>query len=353
MQVSLTGPGKSLAFNVQKIFSFILVSLPLAFVSGAPLIPTADGTTWLYEMTQETGAEFTLADAKTGPDGKVHALAAYRLTGRQEVDGKNLLKFEMHRDGVVTNTDLMTVDEHGLVCAAHIDQYGQMTKLDPALTMIAAPLKAGASWEFDGKLGDASEHQHYDVVGEEDVDLPAGKFRAFHIHGEQTAPVRMTIDRWFVNDVGIVKDVTETRMPDGDLLRRISLELKEKPKIVPRPDTKPVPPVKKLSATAGAAPIGEGSNQFEADAPKIYARWHGHNLRDKAKIRAVWIAENIGDVAPRNYTIDEATATANASESHGTFTLSRPDDGWAPGDYRVEFYLDGELAETVKLKIAK
>jgi hypothetical protein len=353
MQVPLTRPGKSLASSVQKLFSLILTALPLAFVSGAPLLPTGDGTTWLYEMTQETGAEFTLADGKAGPDGKLRTLAAYRLTGTQDVDGKHLLKFEMHRDGIVTNTDLMTVDEHGIVCAARIDQYGQLTKLDPGLTMIAAPLKAGANWEYNGNLGDAAERQHYDVVGEEDIDLPAGKFHAFHIHGEQTAPVRMTIDRWFVNDVGIVKDVTETRMPDGDLLRRISLELKEKPKIAPRPEVKSVKPAKKFSATVGQYPIGEGANKFEANAPKIYARWRGHNLREKAKIRAVWIAENIGAVAPPNHTIDEATTTANAPESHGTFTLARPEEGWAPGDYRVEFYLDGELVETVKLKIAK
>jgi len=299
------------------------------------------------------GDEFTISDAKVGPDGKVHALATYRITGTQAVEGKNLLKFEMHRDGVITNTDVMTVDEHGIVCAARVDQYGELTKLDPALTMIAAAAQSRSELGIQRQARDSIEHQHYDVVGEEDVDLPAGKFHAFHIHGEQTAPVRMTIDRWFVNDVGIVKDVTETRMPDGDLLRRISLELKEKPKIAPRPEVKSVQPQKKLSATVGKAPMGEGSDKFEADAPKIYARWQGHNLRDKAKIRAVWIAENIGDVAPPNYTIDEADTTANGRESHGTFTLSKPEEGWAPGNYRVEFYLDDELVETVKLKITK
>lgn len=338
---------------MQKLVSLALATVPLAFVSAEQLIPTADGTTWLYEMTQEAGAEFTFSDSKPGPDGKVHVLATYRITGTQEVDGKNLLKFEMHRDGVITNTDLMKVDERGISCVARIDQYGELTKLDPAQTMIAAPLKAGATWEFDGKLGDATVHQHYDVVGETDVDVPAGKFRAFHIHGEQTSPVRMTIDRWFVNGLGIVKDVTETRMSGGDLRRRIALALKEKPKVAPRPEVKPLQVAKKMSASVGRAPMGDATNQFGPETPKIYARWQGHGLRDQAKIRVVWIAENIGDVAPPDYTIDEASTTANGRDSHGTFTLSRPDDGWAPGNYRVEFYLDAELVETVKLKIAK
>ena len=338
---------------MQKIVSLVLAAIPLIFASGEELVPTADGTTWLYEMTQETGKKFSFSDAKPGPDGKVRQLAAYRITGTQEVDGKNLLKFEMLRDGIITNTDLMTVNERGIFCAARVDQYGHLTKLDPAQTMIAAPLKPGASWEFDGKAADANVHQHYDVLSEEDVDLPAGKFRAFHIHGEQTEPMRMTIDRWFVNGTGIVKDVTTMKMPDGGLLRRISLELKERPKIAPRPEVKLVPPPKKISVTIGKARIGESTDQFRADTPKIYARWQGRALRDQAKIRVVWIAENVAGVAPPDYTIDEATTTANGPDSHGTFTLARPDTGWAPGDYRVEFYLDAELADTAKLKITK
>jgi len=268
------------------------------------------------------------------------------------VDRKNLLKFEMIRDGVITSTDLMTVDEHGIFCAARVDQYGELTKLDPAQTMIAAPLKPGATWEFDGKVADANVHQYYVVLPEEDVDLPAGKFRAFHIHGEQTEPMRMTIDRWFANGTGIVKDVTTIKMPGGGLLRRISLELKERPKIAPRPEVKPVPLPKKISVTVGKVPIGESTNQFRADTPKIYARWQGRGLRDQAKIRVVWIAEKAADVPP-NYTIDEATTIADSRDAHGIFTLARPDTGWAPGDYRVDFYLDAELADTAKLKITK
>ncbi|HAF02933.1 MAG TPA: hypothetical protein DCG89_03925 [Spartobacteria bacterium] len=338
---------------MKKIVSLMLAAVPLNFALGEELVPTADGTTWLYEMTQEAGKKFTFSDAKPGPDGKVHRLAAYRITGTQEVDGKNLLKFEILRDGIITNTDLMTVNERGIFCAARVDQYGHLTKLDPAQTMIAAPLKPGASWEFDGKAADANVHQHYDVLSEEDVDLPAGKFRAFHIHGEQTEPMRMTIDRWFVNGTGIVKDVTTMKMPDGGLLRRISLELKERPKIAPRPEVKLVPPPKKISVTIGKARIGESTDQFRADTPKIYARWQGRALRDQAKIRVVWIAENVAGVAPPDYTIDEATTTADSRNAHGTFTLARPDTGWAPGDYRVEFYLDAELADTAKLKITK
>lgn len=330
----------------------MFAAAPLVFVSAEPLIPTADGTTWLYEMTQEAGEEFGFSDAQPGPDGKVHAQALYRISGTQELDGKKFLKFEMHRDGIIATTELTTVDEHGIFVAARVNQYGELTRIDPPQSMIVAPLKAGASWQFDGKSGDAIVHQDYKVIGEEDVDVPAGKFRAFHIQAEQKAPLRMAIDRWFVNGVGIVKDVTEVRMSDGDLLRRVFLELKEKPKIAPRPEAKQQI-AKKISATVGKAPIGEAAKQFAAQTPKIFARWQGRGLREGAKIRAVWIAERVQDIAPPDQTIDEATATANAPTGHGAFTLSRPEEGWTSGDYRVEFYLDADLVETVKLTIDK
>jgi hypothetical protein len=57
-------------------------------------------------------------------------------------------------------------------------------------------------------------------------------------------------------------------------------------------------------------------------------------------------------VAEPNYTIDEASALATAPDARGVFTLSRPEDGWAPGTYRVEFYVDDQPVQTVKLKIA-
>ena len=304
-------------------------------------------------MTQEAGEGLSFSGLTPDEDGKVRLTAIYRIDGTQKVDGKDLLKFEMHRTGLVANTDLVTVDDHGIICQARIDQDGQLTKMSPAQTMVAAPLKTGKSWDFDTTIIGAKVHQHYEVTGEEDVDVPAGKFRAFHIRAVQTTPGSMSIDRWFVNGTGIVKDVTAMRTDTGDLIRSITLELKERPKVAPRPEVKPTPIPKRLYVTIGKEAVGVAANQFSTDTPKIYARWQGHGLPPQAKIRAVWIAESIGDAAPPDYTIDESTAIASEPDSHGVFILSRPDNGWAPGDYRVEFNVDDALSETVNLKIVK
>ena len=292
------------------------------------------------------GIKFSGTDPDVG--GRLRVSVFYRVAGTRNVDGKQLLVFEMHRAGTVTNTDLITVDQHGIVCWGRINLDGELIELRPPQTMIAAPLQPGTKWDFDGQVGILKVHQHYQLSGEENVGVPAGNFRAFHIHGEQKSLSPTTIDRWFVPGTGIVKDVTTTRSDHGDMLERISLELAEMPHVTPRPTVEPTPA--KLSADLATRPLGESVAKISSDTPKIYARWRGHRLRDQAKIRVVWIAEHVEDV-PADYKVDEASAFSTAPNSHGIFALARPDDGWAPGDYRAEFYVDERLQQTVKLKI--
>jgi hypothetical protein len=336
-----------------RIAVVIFFALPFACAIANSIIPTAPGTTWRYNMTQEVSAGLNVPDVKPDPDGKFRTTVVYRLEGTEKVDGKELLKFEMHRAGVVTNTDLVTVDERGVLCWARINVDGEFVKFNPPQPMIATPLKRGARWNFDGRAGELEVHQQYEVTGEQDVQVPAGKFRAFRIHSKQTSPSSMTIDRWFAPGTGIVKDVTTMRGENGDLLERISLELAEPPRIMNRPQVKPEAAPKKLSVSFSKDQFGKASTEFSSDTPQIYTRWRGQRLRTGAEVRAVWIAENIGEDFPRDYKIDEASAVAESPTARGTFTLTRPEDGWAPGDYRVEFYVDDILAETAKLKIVK
>ena len=325
----------------------------LSSVFAAPVIPTAPGTTWRYNMTEEIGKGLNVSNVKADADGKIRLPVLYRLEGTEDVDGKDLLKFEMHRAGTITNTDLLTVDEHGITCWARVNLDGEFVKFSPPQTMIDTSLKKGASWDFNGQAGDLKVKQHYDVVGEEKIDVPAGKFQSFRIRGEQTTPNRMTIDRWFAPGTGIVKDVTTMRATDGDLLERISLELAERPKIETRPEVKSDATSKRLSVSFAKDQLGKASPVFSSDTPQIYVRWQGQRLRKGGKVKAVWIAENIGEDFPQSYKVDEASATVESQNAHGAFTLARPQDGWAIGDYRVDFYIDDVLVDAVKLKIVK
>jgi hypothetical protein len=338
-----------------KIILILIVSLRATASIAAPIIPTTPGMTWRYNLTQEVSAGLSVPDLKPDPDSKFRATVTYRMEGTENVDGKELLKFEMHRAGVITNTDLLSVDQRGVFCWARINLDGELVKFTPPQPMISMPLKRGATWSFDGQAGDLKVQQHYEVTGEEDVQVPAGKFHAFRIHSEQRLPSPMTIDRWFAAGTGIVKDVTTMRAANGDLLERISLELAEPPRVTDRPKVKPEAAPKKLSVSLAKDRFGKATTTFSSDAPQIYARWQGQRLRKGAKVRAVWIAENIdiGEDVPPDYKADEASAIAESPTAHGAFTLSRPEDGWATGDYRAEFYVDDVLVETVKIKIVK
>ena len=329
------------------IFAVTVISGP------EQILPTKPGMTWHYDMTEEAGPGARLSDEAAREAGTLKAPVIYRIEAAKEIDGKQLLEFEMHRAGRVTNTDLITADEKGVLCWGRMDEAGQLTKLDPPQPIVAAPIAVGSVWDFDSDLNGVKVHQHYEVVGQGEITTRAGEFRAFHIRGEQDAPGPMTIDRWFAPGVGIIKDVTETRSDSGQLLRKISLELTEQPKIAARPQITVKSDPSKLEVSLGPEAVGESRNTFMTAAPKICARWQGHGLREGAKIRVLWIAEEVEEVAPPDYTIDEAASTATAPDSHGVLTLARPESGWTPGIYRVEFYVDGRLADAAKLKILK
>src|SRR5439155_18619739 len=138
----------------------------------------------------------------------------------------------------------------------------------------------------------------------------------------------------------------------GGVLQKSSLMLKEPPKVAPGPQKNTTPQPEKLSAGVSSESEGEFKTEFKADTPAIYARWRGQGLSEHAKIRAAFIAENVADVSADSE-IDEMETTAPAENSGGVFSLSRPENGWIPGNYRVEFFVDDRPAETVKFKISK
>src|SRR5438132_1667481 len=102
---------------------------------AASLVPTVPGTSWRYNMTEEVGKGLNVSNVKADADGKIRLPVLYRLEGAENVDGKDLLKFEMHRAGTITNTDLLSIDDHGISCWARVNLDGQLIKFNPPQTM--------------------------------------------------------------------------------------------------------------------------------------------------------------------------------------------------------------------------
>jgi hypothetical protein len=109
---------------------------------------------------------------------------------------------------------------------------------------------------------------------------------------------------------------------------------------------------KSLHAFLSVGKEGKPTTTFSSDVPRIYAFWKGAELAVGDEIQAVWIAEDIGDAAPKESRILEGTVKVYKPNDDGVFSLSRPSGRiWPVGKYRVEFHIDGSVADLVKFTI--
>lgn len=106
-----------------------------------------------------------------------------------------------------------------------------------------------------------------------------------------------------------------------------------------------------LHATLAVDKESKPTTEFAPDVAQIHAFYIGDAVKAGDKIRAVWIAEDVGDTAPKGTKIDEATLTAAKDNPSDAFSLSKPTKGWPLGKYKVEIYDNDKLAETLHFTI--
>lgn len=90
---------------------------------------------------------------------------------------------------------------------------------------------------------------------------------------------------------------------------------------------------------------------FAPNTPKLYAFILTEGTEKGDKARGVWIAEDTNGAAPANYKIDEAIITGDKDDFRGAFSMTKPNNGWPVGQYRVDVFLDDELAGSTKFQI--
>jgi hypothetical protein len=296
-------------------------------------VPTADGTTWRYAFIRE---------GETEPGTLTRQVFAPKNPEEQSI-----LRIETAINGIAHSTEFLKNESNAILVTAYRVQGGKTETFDPAITILPGELSFGTEWNYHGPIAGLDLNLPLKIVGEGDIDVPAGKFRALHFRGEKNDGLFTVADFWFVRGVGSIKETVTQRSPSGDLLSRNTIELLNLPA---RQQTESMAGKKKLEASVSTSSNGDPLNVISDDALQIVARWRGHGLRKNARVRAVWIAQDTG-IAPVDFKVDEATAVAPIADAFGKFTLSRPPDGWATGKYRVEFYVDDKLTDTVELTI--
>ena len=85
---------------------------------------------------------------------------------------------------------------------------------------------------------------------------------------------------------------------------------------------------------------------FAQDAV-FFAQVDLQNAPDDTTLKAVWIAVEVQDTEP-NFMIDETELATGDGLVH--FTLSN-DNLWPTGKYKVDLYINGELASTLEFEV--
>jgi V8-like Glu-specific endopeptidase len=146
--------------------------------------------------------------------------------------------------------------------------------------------------------------------------------------------------------------------PDDDVfatVREATVLLSITPKI-PATMSPPRAATRKTSSVAVSAimttkPNGISSRTFASNTPKLYAMFKTKGAKAGDKIRGVLIAEDVGEVAPANTKVLETILDMKGDTEAGDFSFSKPTNGWPVGKYRVEIYVNDELATAAKFTI--
>src|SRR5213592_1984846 len=195
-------------------------------------IPTADRTTWQYALTRE---------GETEPETLTRQAFAPR-----NPDEQNTLRIETAINGVVHSTEFFKNDGQAILTTAHRGENGNTEAFDPPITILPGDLSFGAEWRYRGPVAGLDLNLPLKIVGEGEIEVPAGKFHALHFRGEKNDGLFTVADFWFVRGVGSIKETVTQRSPSGDLLSRTTIELLNLPA---RQQTQPVAEKKKLEAS--------------------------------------------------------------------------------------------------------
>ncbi len=138
----------------------------------------------------------------------------------------------------------------------------------------------------------------------------------------------------------------------GFSLRPTGRQVAEPAAVTPVAAT-PVPVGRPRFATVVLSDSREGTVEktvFSPDTEKVYVVFTLAEVPPETSLRVLWIAEQVEGVRAGD-SIGEYELKAGGPLDRGNFSLSRPADGWAPGTYRVELYLGGELAHSARFRI--
>jgi hypothetical protein len=152
--------------------------------------PLKVGTKWHYQIDVGGGQKVTVV---------------YQITKTETVNGKPMAILEQLINGEVKATEYVSAETGG-VYKYRNNGYD----FAPPVCLLKYPIREGSSWQTETKLGT----KEFTVIGREgrveEVQVPAGKYRAVSVKIETTVKGnKISTTYWFAPDVGIVKQSAE------------------------------------------------------------------------------------------------------------------------------------------------
>jgi hypothetical protein len=103
-----------------------------------------------------------------------------------------------------------------------------------------------------------------------------------------------------------------------------------------------------VTTTGADAPA---ATTFAPDTPAVFALLQMGGVQKGDKLRAVWIADDVGDAAPAHTKIAEKAMTMEGVPNEGRFSCTKPSKNWPAGKYHVDIYANDKLITTAHFTV--
>ncbi len=100
----------------------------------------------------------------------------------------------------------------------------------------------------------------------------------------------------------------------------------------------------------GTVPINV-MNRFGDDTPSIHAVIAIEKAKKGSTVKGAWIS--VDAIETPDYEIDAAAAVSPGGDAVVHFALSRPDNGWPQGNYKLDVYIDGTFAVSAPFSVVR
>jgi hypothetical protein len=200
--------------------------------SEVPLLPIKEGDFWRYQVDLEVIKPSTSADgAASAPETRSFAVTRTYL-GKLPVmpDKPPVDVFEVVTPGAETERELVEIHKDQIHLRGSVPFKdgvpGKPVWLATPVPFVAANIRAGSSLPSIS-VAEGEVTRGIQVVGREEVEVPAGTFRAIKLlmsgMDSKAAGIEMRRTTWFAPGVGIVKEITSRYTKDLKIMTRTQI----------------------------------------------------------------------------------------------------------------------------------